>query len=169
MKKKILFLIVPLIFSLLAFSDASAAEKGKQVKEKQVRKVIHYTPPLEYSRLENPLTKADPKTLPDNDPNILAGKRLYEKTCANCHGIRGDGKGPEADGFVTPIRPVDMTDSEAIAVLDQSYVLWRIDEGGLGEPFYSAMPAWKDDFTETEKWQIILYTYKNAGVSPKAK
>lgn len=162
---KMIFLIAPLIFSLLAFSGAIAVEKV----EKKVRKVIHSTPSLEYLGLENPLTKADPKTLPDNDPNILAGKRLYEKTCANCHGVRGDGKGPEAEGFVTPIRPVDMTDPEAIAVLSQSYVMWRIDEGGLGEPFYSAMPAWKDDFTETEKWQLVLYVYKNAGVSPKGK
>lgn len=158
MKK--LFLIVPLIFSILGVSDAISAEK-------KVRKVIHSVPDLEYAGLENPLTNADPKTLPDNDPNILAGKRLYERTCAVCHGIRGDGKGPEAGGFITPIKPVDLTDPDAIAALDQGYVLWRIDVGGLDEPFYSAMPAWKDDFTETEKWQIILYLYKNAGVSPK--
>lgn len=160
MKK--LILIVPLIFSLIAFSDLFAAEKT-------IKKVIHSTPPIDYAGLENPLTQADPKTLPDNDPNILAGKRLYEATCAACHGIRGDGRGPEADGFVTPIRPVDFTDLEAIAAVDQGYVLWRIDEGGQDEPFYSAMPFWKEDFTETEKWQIILYLYKNAGVSPKAK
>ncbi|MBI5467592.1 MAG: cytochrome c [Deltaproteobacteria bacterium] len=159
---KWILLIAPLVLSLMVFSDASSAEK-------KVRKVIHSTPPLDYVGLENPLTSADPKTLPDNDPNILAGKRLYGKTCAVCHGVRSDGKGPEAEGFVTPIRPVDLTDPDAIAMLDQSYVLWRIDDGGLDEPFYSAMPGWKDDFTETEKWQIILYLYKNAGVSPKAK
>ena len=168
MKK--IFLIVPIVFSvfsLMIFSDAIAAEKEKKVIK--VRKVIHSVPDLDYAGLENPLTGADPKTLPDNDPNILAGKRLYEATCAACHGVRADGKGPEADGFVTPIRPVDLTDPDAIAMLDQGYVLWRIDAGGLEEPFYSAMPAWKDDFTETEKWQIVLYVYKNAGVSPKAE
>lgn len=159
---KRIFLIVPMVLSLMIFSQAIAAEK-------KIRKVIHSTPDAEYMGLENPLTKEDPKTLPDNDPNILAGKRLYEATCAQCHGIRGDGKGPEADGFLTPIKPVDLTDTDAIAALDQGYVLWRIDVGGFDEPFYSAMPAWKDDFTETEKWQIILYLYKNAGVSPKGK
>ncbi|MFZ3090208.1 MAG: cytochrome c [Nitrospirota bacterium] len=168
MKK--IFMILPLILFLIVFSNASAAEKkvGKKM-EKKVRKVIHSTPPLDYVGLENPLSKADPKSLPDNDPNILAGKRLFKATCAHCHGERADGNGPEAEGFVTPIKPVDLTDPEAIAQLDQGYVLWRIDEGGLDEPFYSAMPGWKDDFTETEKWQIILYLYKNAGVSPKAK
>ncbi|MBI5875809.1 MAG: cytochrome c [Deltaproteobacteria bacterium] len=160
MKK--MLLIIPIVLSLMIFSQVIAAEK-------KVKKVIHYTPDAEYMGLENPLTKANPKTLPDNDPNILAGKRLYEATCAVCHGVRSDGKGPEADGFMTPIRPVDFTDTDAIAALDQGYILWRIDTGGFDEPFYSAMPAWKDDFTETEKWQIILYIYKNAGVSPKGK
>lgn len=160
--KKVIIILLALVVSPIAFADSHAAEK-------KIRKVIHSTPDMEYMGLENPLTKEDPKALPDNDPNILAGKRLYENTCAVCHGIRGDGKGPEADGFVTPIRPVDFTDSDAIAALDQGYVLWRIDVGGLDEPFYSAMPTWKDDFTETEKWQIILYLYKNAGVSPKGK
>jgi len=162
--KKIIFLIAPLIFFLSAFSIADAAEK----KEKE-KKVIHSTPPIDYVGLKNPLTTADPKTLPDNDPNILAGKKLYEATCTACHGEKSDGKGPEAEGFVTPIKPVDLTDPEAIAKLDQGYILWRINEGGLSDPFYSAMPAWMDDFTETEKWQLILYMYKNAGVSPKAK
>lgn len=161
--KKVIIILLSLVVSLIAFTDSQAAEK------KKTRNVIHSTPDMEYMGLENPLSKEDPKTLPDNDPNILAGKRLYENTCAVCHGIRGDGKGPEADGFVTPIRPVDLTDSDAIGMVDQGYVLWRIDVGGLDEPFYSAMPAWKDDFTETEKWQIILYLYKNAGVSPKGK
>ena len=159
---KRILLIIPIVLSLMICSQVIAAEK-------KVRRVIHSTPDMEYMGLENPLTQADPKTLPDNDPNILAGKRLYEDTCAACHGIRGDGKGPEADCFVTPIKPVDFTDLNTIAKLDQAYILWRIDVGGFDEPFYSAMPAWKDDFTETEKWQIILYLYKNAGVSPKGK
>jgi len=160
--KKIIFLIAPLIFFQSAFSIANAAVE----KEK---KVIHSTPPIDYVGLKNPLTEADPKTLPDNDPNILAGKKLYEATCMACHGEKSNGKGSEAEGFVTPIKPVDLTDPEAIAKLDQGYIFWRINEGGLDDPFYSAMPAWSDDFTETEKWQIILYVYKNAGVSPKAK
>ncbi|HLB05994.1 MAG TPA: hypothetical protein VJL62_04690, partial [Thermodesulfobacteriota bacterium] len=74
MKK--IFLIVPIVFSvfsLMIFSDAIAAEKEKKVIK--VRKVIHSVPDLDYAGLENPLTGADPKTLPDNDPNILAGKR----------------------------------------------------------------------------------------------
>lgn len=154
------YIILALILSLLPVSMAMAQQK---------KKVIHSSPPIEYVGLKNPLTDADPKSLPDNDFNIQAGKFLYERTCARCHGIRGDGKGQEAAGFMTPIPPVDFTDPEAIAAVDQGYAKWRIDEGGLQEPFLSAMPSWKNDFTETQKWQVILYLYKNAGVSPKSK
>ncbi|MBI5287235.1 MAG: cytochrome c [Deltaproteobacteria bacterium] len=158
MRKRNLILL-PLIPFLLAcfLATVQAAE----------RKVIHSNPPPEYAKLKNPLTDEDPKTLGEKDPNIMAGRLLYERTCARCHGIRGDGKGPEAVGFMSPIPPVNFTDPEAIAKVSQGYVKWRIDEGGFDEPFRSAMPSWKYDFTEDQKWQIILYVYKNAGVSPK--
>jgi mono/diheme cytochrome c family protein len=131
------------------------------------KKVIHGSPSLEYVGLRNPLTSADPKTLPATDPNIENGRRLYERYCAACHGDRLRGDGPEAAGFLTPIGPVDLTDPEAIATLDQAYVFWRISEGGREAPFLSVMPSWKNDLTEKERWQIILYLYRAAGVSPK--
>ncbi len=143
-------------------------KKEPQAKEK-VKKVIHSTPPLEYVGLENPLTKADPKTLPAKDPNIVAGKALYEANCAPCHGTKTDGKGKEAKGFAAPIKPVNFKDPEAISALDQGYLFWRIKEGGPGDPFYTAMPAWGEDFSDKEIWQIILYVYRAAGVSPKQK
>jgi mono/diheme cytochrome c family protein len=131
------------------------------------KKVIHGSPPLEYVGLKNPLTSADPKSLPGTDPNIQSGKTLYERHCAACHGVRTTGDGPEAVGYLTPISPADLTDPEAIATLDQAYVFWRISEGGREAPFLSAMPTWKDELTEEQVWQVVLYIYKAAGVSPK--
>lgn len=62
---------------------------------------------------------------------------------------------------------MDLTDPEAIATLDQGYVFWRISDGGREAPFLSAMPAWKDELTEEQVWQVVLYIYRAAGVSPK--
>jgi mono/diheme cytochrome c family protein len=132
-----------------------------------VKKVIHSTPPVEYVGLKNPLTSADPKTLAATDTNIQEGKTLYERHCAPCHGTGAKGDGPETAGFLTPIRPVDLADPESLATLDQGYVFWRITEGGRETPFLSVMPSWKDELTEEERWQIILYIYKTVGVSPK--
>jgi hypothetical protein len=41
--------------------------------------------------------------------------------------------------------------------LSDSYLFWRISEGGLMDPFYSLMPAWRGLLDEEEIWQIITY------------
>ena len=68
-------------------------------------------------------------------------------------------------------RPADFTDPETISVLKESYLLWRIMEGGPdlppeSRPWDSAMPAWGDDLTEDEIWKIILYLYEAIGAKP---
>lgn len=120
--------------------------------------MIHGSAPLEYAVMKNPLKKS-PEML-------LAGKLLYEANCAPCHGVKSDGKGVEAAGFWPP--PADFKDPQTIATLKESYMFWRIKEGGLQAPFKSAMPAYGDLLTDAEIWQIINYEYENAGVAPKA-
>lgn len=109
----------------------------------------------------------DPRTASDTNPNFKAGRELYNNTCARCHGVRGDGKGPEADGFQTPLPPANFMTSGGLVAGGYEYAYKRLDEGGRGAPFFSAMPSWRYDFTETQKWQIILYLYKNAGIAPQ--
>lgn len=150
-KNRYLFLLASITLIVLALGVMVYAQPPVE------RKIIHSTPPLEYAGMKNPLMK--------NAANLAAGKALYEANCAPCHGIRSDGKGPEADGFWPP--PANFTDPETIAALKENYVFWRITEGGKEDPFESAMPAFGDDFTDEEKWQIIMYVYDNAGVRPK--
>lgn len=150
-----------------AFAGCAALPPEPAAPTPSAKKVIHGTPPLEYVGLKNPLTPGDPKRLPATDPHVQSGKLLYERHCAGCHGVRTTGDGPEAAGYLTPVRPVDLTDPEAIATLDQGYVFWRISDGGREAPFLSAMPAWKDELTEEQVWQVVLYIYRAAGVSPK--
>jgi mono/diheme cytochrome c family protein len=114
----------------------------------------------------------DPRTVPDTDPNFKAGRELYNNTCARCHGVRGDGRGPEADGFLTPMPVANFMDSEGLVAGGYEYAYKRLNEGGRWAPSsasyqFSAMPSWQYDFTEAQKWQIIMYLFKNAGVSPK--
>lgn len=127
--------------------------------------VVHSSPPLEYVAVENPITTADPSTLPGDDPNIKYGEILYQNNCSPCHGKDADGKGSEAEGFQP--RPADFTDMGTIAQLQQSYLLWRIAEGGWEEPFFSSMPKWGLDMDEDEMWKIIMYEFNHAKVSPR--
>jgi hypothetical protein len=42
-------------------------------------------------------------------------------------------------------------------MMGDSYLFWRISEGGAMEPFNSAMPAWKDVLDEEARWNVIHY------------
>lgn len=132
-----------------------------------------YNQPVKKISVPEFLIKAgDPRTVPDTDPNFKAGRELYNNTCARCHGVRGDGRGPEADGFLTPMPVANFMDSKGLVTGGYEYAYKRLNEGGRWAPStagyqFSAMPAWQYDFTEAQKWQIILYLFKNAGIAPK--
>ncbi|ODS31378.1 MAG: hypothetical protein SCARUB_03498 [Candidatus Scalindua rubra] len=98
------------------------------------------------------------------------GRALYQINCRPCHGSTADGSGPMAEGF--QLRPINFTDPGTIATVVESYAFWRVAEGGpklppTSTPWDSAMPIWKDDLTDDEKWKIIIAEYDTAGVEPR--
>ena len=55
------------------------------------------------------LLKAYPVPLaPDKAPDTVAGARLFAQNCSSCHGLAGDGHGPDAARLATP--PIAFTD-----------------------------------------------------------
>jgi mono/diheme cytochrome c family protein len=101
--------------------------------------------PEDYATLSNPLS--------GDATSIESGKILYEADCASCHGVTGHGDGSAASGLDP--KPGDLATNQKN--LSDSYLYWRISEGGLMEPFNSMMPAWKGILREDLIWQIILY------------
>ena len=76
-----------------------------------------------------------------------------------------DGKGPAAPGFNPP--PANFTDPTTIAMLQESYLFWRIKKGGVGlpiegMPWKSAMPRWELELSDEEIWKIIMGEYDGA-------
>jgi DMSO reductase family type II enzyme heme b subunit len=104
------------------------------------------------------------------DPQALAaGKILYGQYCVYCHGDALDGQGLFASAMRPP--PADFTDPGTIALLQESFLFWRIAEGGPGMPhegkgWNSAMPAWNGELTADQIWQVILYLYDATGQHP---
>ena len=97
-----------------------------------------------------------PRSLVAQD--TTAGKRVYVKWCAGCHGDAGAGDGPAASHMLP--RPRDFTGAiykirttaSGQLPTDQD-VLRSIDEGLPG----TAMPAWKDRLSERERRDVLAY------------
>lgn len=101
---------------------------------------------------------------------VEEGKAVYYKNCFYCHGDNLDGKGHFAEGL-SP-RPANFQDVGTIAMLQESFVFWRVAKGGpglpkSGHPWASAMPVWEDMLSEDEMWKTILYLYEGTGREPR--
>jgi mono/diheme cytochrome c family protein len=99
-------------------------------------------PSGEYANLTNPL----PLTIEVLD----AGKAIYTRECMVCHGDAGRGHGPYRD-LLQP-GPPDFGDGSYGDYTDADY-FWRISEGVP----WSAMPAWKLQYSEEERWKLVHY------------
>lgn len=153
------------VFASLLNIALSASEKDYKKDENPSGIVKPNDPwpliPREYKYLKNPLLR--------NDENLSLGERLYDINCSPCHGGNLDGKGHEAAGLFPP--PPNLIGLVSIIKPPQSYIFWRIKEGGPGlpkewRPWDSAMPVWKEELKDEEIWQIILYIYEAAGETP---
>lgn len=88
---------------------------------------------------------------PENRPAapLERGRELYGANCAQCHGVAARGDGPLA-AALNP-RPFDLTVHVPLHT-DQEVRDWI----GNGIP-RTAMPAWKDQFSEEEIQAIVNY------------
>ncbi|MBI3815398.1 MAG: cytochrome c [Nitrospinae bacterium] len=108
--------------------------------------------------------------LPKNEKSLAEGEWLYDTRCSACHGGNLDGNGPEAEGLFP--KPANFIYLLTTIKTKESYLFWRIKEGGPGlpkewMPWNSAMPVWKEELTDEEIWKIILYLYEAVGESPQ--
>jgi mono/diheme cytochrome c family protein len=117
----------------------------------------HTTIPRAYAGLTNPV--------PLDGESLARGGEIYSANCAACHGDGGMGDGPAAASLNPAPAPIAHTS----LMLDDSYLFWRISEGGLVEPFNSTMPGWKATLDEQARWDVINYmrALGSGQVSPK--
>lgn len=88
---------------------------------------------------------------------IVAGSRIYKDKCVKCHGANGTGNGPMAKSMST--KPFSFMDIKHMSQMNDGYLYWRTVEGGEHAPFKSKMPAYKNDLTEKEVWQVLSYAH----------
>jgi len=96
---------------------------------------------------------------PKKTPELLnRGKKIFEQTCAPCHGSKGDGKGPA--GAVLKPPPTNFT---------RPLKEWPYTKGDLQKIFEviskgipnSSMVAWAQ-YSEQERWALAYTTVEFA-------
>jgi len=72
---------------------------------------------------------------------LLAGKKLFKRHCADCHGSLGEGEGKAPD-----------LGSSEIQSLPPGVLFWFLKNGNLKE----GMPSWSG-LPDQQRWQLVTY------------
>lgn len=123
------------VFALLAFA-------GRRAAADDVPKP--WVAPDDAQNVKNPV--------PATPENLAAGETLFQNSCALCHGEKGMGDGPGAKTL--KVKPANFTDKKLMSAETDGSLFWKISNGR------GPMPPWKDDLTETERWQLVNYIRK---------
>lgn len=103
--------------------------------------------PEKFVKMTNPL--------PASSSHVKAGEALYQKTakplaCAQCHGEKGDGRGPLGAAMVPP--PRNFTCGKTMNEIPDGQLFWIIKNGSPGTGMM-AFPGLSDE----EVWRLIHY------------
>jgi high-affinity iron transporter len=89
---------------------------------------------------------------PQNHPSFQTGKRLYEKGCAECHGVIGAGNGPSASGLGSP--PMNFTNGGDMGGLSP-FKVFNAMRFGIANTDMPEFPSLSED----DKWNIAFYVF----------
>jgi mono/diheme cytochrome c family protein len=169
-------ILIPAWAGFAAYRNASRA-----VEAPAVGRTIHPAPPGEITfrgkpinilRASNPYRALEGTDKKAFAGHLASGRAVYYRNCVFCHGDNMQGDGIYAHGFDP--QPANFDDPTTIAMLQESYLFWRIAKGGPGlpeesAPWASAMPAWENTLSEEQIWDVILFLYAFTDRKPRAQ
>lgn len=135
--RSVLYFLLPILMFLLV--GCGGSEPGTAAIEPSNTSI---DPPAEYAGLSIP-----------NNTDPIAGEETFQVYCASCHGERGLGDGV-ASASLDP-HPQNLAENQK--KMSDAYLFWRIAEGGMMEPFSSAMPSWKGILGDDQIWDIVSF------------
>lgn len=130
----------------------------ESLSEEQRWKVIRYVQQVFARPIMHDPDEGDPSGAYANLTNpqpltvevLDGGKAIFTRECMVCHGDAGRGGGPYREGLQPG--PPDFGDGSYGDYTDSDY-FWRISEGVP----WSAMPAWKLQYSEEDRWKVVHY------------
>lgn len=87
--------------------------------------------------------------------DLDAGRSLYRRYCATCHGDEGRGDGPSAGGLAT--RPSDFTDGRRLNRVPDEFLRNVILDGGPAEGLSPAMPPFRAFLEDRDVTRLVAY------------
>ncbi len=180
--------LIVLLLLPLAAGGFVYARAVPSVQSPTLLRIQHPTIPGAYERLKNPFREPGDEAVKKwmaegkfsgsleegrkayREAALSEGRVIFQINCRPCHGDAADGAGPMGWGF--RLKPANFTDPGTIATVVEAYAFWRVTEGGPGlppegSPWDSAMPIWKVDLTDEQKWKAVMAAYDLAGVEPR--
>jgi cytochrome c oxidase cbb3-type subunit 3 len=88
-----------------------------------------------------------------------SGEELYQYYCAQCHGIKADGKGVNATEDL-PTAPKDFTSPKTLPVFSDEQIVKTIVQGGPAEQLSFIMPSWAEILSDEEVELLRAYLRK---------
>lgn len=92
-------------------------------------------------------------------PDAAAGKVVYDRDCASCHGATGKGDGDDAAYFTT--KPPDFTNPAVLPKRSDDFLAAVITEGGPTKGLSKDMPATKLSAGDVKS--VVLYLRQLSG------
>lgn len=123
---------VAVFFAVLIASTAVALSE-EQSKQK-------WSVPAAEAQKKNPVAA--------NESSLAAGRKIYLKTCASCHGKTGDADGPAV--IELNIHPAKLSDP-TVATQSDGTLFWKITTGK------KPMPGYGKRLSETDRWNLVNY------------
>ncbi len=162
-KHGVIALLAPgLALGFIAMSYIEAGAHGAKHNPSRYQYVKKNGIPKAYQTKKSPAMNA---------ADISKGATIFAENCASCHGTTGEGDGP-AGKDLKPKPPALRSMMNMMAMMrnkgngmkemmsmmngnPDGYLIWTVSEGGSA--METAMPAFKDILSETERWQVINY------------
>ena len=172
----IVMLLIPAAVAAWTFASMNQAPQppssGRTIHPPPPSSITFQGTSINLTTANNPLRELQHTDEAAFAEHVANGRRIYFENCFYCHGDNMEGAGMFAHGY-DPL-PANFNDATTIAMLQESYLFWRIAKGAPGlpsesTPWSSAMPAWEDFLTEEEIWEVIIYLYEFTGFEPRAQ